>query len=146
MAWPCDQGCLTYVWNQPGNVGRPFLTGGSITYLPAFILTFIVQVLLRTAVDAILRLKGETTMTSLNTWTKTKLRNVPRIAVDLGLNFTIAVVATINGPGAERRGRFHWRLRRGPRATAFPFTQGLRYICRHEADPHGRGLLGRAPH
>lgn len=45
-------------------------------------------------------------MTALNTWTKTKLRNVPRIVANLGLNFTIAVIATINGPGGQPRGRF----------------------------------------
>lgn len=101
----CADGSSRYLKASPGDVGQPFLTGGSITYLPAFILTFIVQVLLRTAIDAILRLKGEMTMT-MNTWTKTKLRNVPRIVADIGLNFTTAVIATIDGLGGKRRGRF----------------------------------------
>lgn len=95
--------------DQPRNVGRPFLTGGSITYLPAFILTFSVQVLLRTAIDAILRIKGGATMTNLITWTKTKLRNVPHCAADIGLNLTTAVIATIDGPGGQRRGRSAFR-------------------------------------
>jgi len=45
-------------------------------------------------------------MTALKTWTKTKLRNVPRIVADLGLNFTTAVIATIYGSGGRRRSRF----------------------------------------
>ncbi len=45
-------------------------------------------------------------MTNLNTWTKTKLRNVPHCVADIGLNFTTAVIATIDGPGDNRRGRF----------------------------------------
>nr|WP_314433950.1 hypothetical protein [uncultured Brevundimonas sp.] len=44
-------------------------------------------------------------MTRLKTWTKTTLRNVPRVAADLGLNFTTAVIATIDGLGGYRRGR-----------------------------------------
>ena len=44
-------------------------------------------------------------MTNLNTWTKTKLRNVPHCAAEIGLNFTTAVIATIAGPGGQRRGR-----------------------------------------
>lgn len=110
----CAGAGSTYLISLPWNVGRPFLTGGSITCLPAFILTFIVQVLLRTATDAILRIKGGTTMTSLKTWTKTKLRNVPHRAADIGLNFTTAVIATIDGPGDNRRGRCDFRA---PTAT-----------------------------
>jgi hypothetical protein len=45
------------------------------------------------------------TMTNLNTWTKTKLRNVPHCVADIGLNFTTAVIATIDGLGGQRRGR-----------------------------------------
>lgn len=45
-------------------------------------------------------------MTTLKTWTKTKLRNVPRIVADLGLNFTTAVIATIDGSGVACRSRF----------------------------------------
>lgn len=101
----CAGARSNYLRVSPWNVGRPFLTGGSITYLPAFILTFIVQALLRTATDAILRIKGGTAMTNLKTWTKTKLRNVPHIAADIGLNFTTAVIATIDGLGDNRRGR-----------------------------------------
>lgn len=44
-------------------------------------------------------------MTNLKTWTKTKLRNVPHGVADIGLNFTIAVIATIDGLGDHRRGR-----------------------------------------
>lgn len=44
-------------------------------------------------------------MTTLMTWTKTKLRNVPNVLADIGLNFTITVIATISGPGVQRRGR-----------------------------------------
>jgi len=44
-------------------------------------------------------------MTNLNTWTKTKLRNVPHCVAGIGLNFTTAVIATIDGLGGQRRGR-----------------------------------------
>ena len=101
----CGGAGSTYLTSLPWNVGRPVLAGGSITYLPAFILTFIVQVLLRTATDAILHIKGGSTMINLNTWTKTKLRNVPHCVADIGLNFTTAVIATIDGLGDHRRGR-----------------------------------------
>lgn len=38
-------------------------------------------------------------MTNLKNWTKTKLRSVPHFAADIGLNFTTAVIATIDGLG-----------------------------------------------
>lgn len=37
---------------------------------------------------------------------KSTLRNVPRILARFGLDLTIAGIATINGPGVQRRGRF----------------------------------------
>jgi len=44
-------------------------------------------------------------MSAMMTWTKTKLRNVPLIGVDIGVNFTIAVISAIDGPVARHRGR-----------------------------------------
>lgn len=102
-----EDGAGSHLTATPWNVGHPFLTGGAINP-PAFVLTFIVQVLLRTAIDA-LRQKGEKTMTTLMTWTKTKLRNVPNVLADIGLNFTTTVIATISGPSVQRRGRFSCR-------------------------------------
>lgn len=102
---------------MPWNVGRPFLLGGTITNLPAFGLTFMAQVLLRALVDAT-RQKGEKIMMTLKTWTKTKLRNVPHVVADLGLNFTIAVIATIDGPDAQRRGRLRFRAARRRQAAS----------------------------
>lgn len=89
----------------PWNVGHPFLSEGAFPYLPIFLLTEFIAALLHALTDATLRHLRERMPTMITRQIKTTLRNVPRILARFGLDLTIAGIATINGPGVQRRGR-----------------------------------------
>lgn len=67
-----------------------------------------VEGLLRKTMYAILRQLEERTPMMNAPKIKTLLRNAPRRLARFGLDLTIAGTASIDGPGAPRRGRFHF--------------------------------------